>query len=175
MRAVIIHDEMQIEFSGSGLFNGLQKSDKFLTPVSGQALPDDRAIKHVEGGKERRGPMPFVIMRHRAAASPLQRQARLRTIQCLDLTFFIHRQHQGPFGRLQVQPDNIPKLFDKPFVCGDFEGLHPMRLQPVVLPDALNGHMRQSRLLRQRARTPMGRSLWLPMQGQLDHVLYLLI
>ena len=34
MRAVIIHDKMQIECSGRGLINGLQKSDKFLTPVA---------------------------------------------------------------------------------------------------------------------------------------------
>jgi hypothetical protein len=46
----------------------------------------------------------------------------------LDLTFFINGQHQGPFGRLQVQPDNIPNLFDKPFVCRDFERLYPLGL-----------------------------------------------
>lgn len=34
MRAVIVHDKMQLEFSGRGLINGFQKSDKFLTPVS---------------------------------------------------------------------------------------------------------------------------------------------
>lgn len=34
MRAVIVHDEMQIEFRGRGLINGFQKSNKFLTPVS---------------------------------------------------------------------------------------------------------------------------------------------
>ncbi len=34
MCAVIVHDEMQIEFRRGGLFNGLQKSDKFLAPVS---------------------------------------------------------------------------------------------------------------------------------------------
>ena len=50
-----------------------------------------------------------------------------------------------------------------------------MRLQPVVLPDAVNGHMRQPRLLCQRARTPMGRSLWGPMLGELDHFLHLFI
>ena len=70
MRAVIVHDEMQIEFRRCGLLNGLEKFDKLLTPMSRQTLPDDRAIEHVEGGKERRRPMPFIIMGHRAAASP---------------------------------------------------------------------------------------------------------
>ena len=116
MRAVIVNDEVQIEFRRRGLINGLQKPDKLLAPVARQTLPDNRAIQHVEGGKEGRRPMPLIIMHHRAAPSPLQGQARLRTIQCLDLTFFINGQHQGPLGRLQVQPDNIPNFFDKPLV-----------------------------------------------------------
>ena len=35
MRAVIVHDKMQIECSGRGLINGLQKPDKLLTPMAG--------------------------------------------------------------------------------------------------------------------------------------------
>ena len=34
MRAVIVHDKMQIEFRRRGLINGLQKPDKLLTPVA---------------------------------------------------------------------------------------------------------------------------------------------
>ncbi len=70
MRAVIVNDEMQVECRGRGVINGLEKSDKLSTPVSRQTLPDDRAIEHVEGGKESRGPISFIIMGHRTAASP---------------------------------------------------------------------------------------------------------
>ena len=34
MRAVIVHDKMQIECSWRGLINGLQKPDKLLTPMA---------------------------------------------------------------------------------------------------------------------------------------------
>ena len=49
-------------------------------PVSLVTVPDDFALKHVQRSEQRRGPVAFIVMGHRAAASLHQRQARLGTV-----------------------------------------------------------------------------------------------
>ena len=39
--------------------------------------------------------MKLVAMRHRAGASPLQRQAELGAVKRLDLVLFVYRQNDG--------------------------------------------------------------------------------
>jgi len=65
------------------------------------AFADDLAAGHVERGEQGRGPVPFVVVRHGPGAAFLQRQARLRSIERLDLAFLVDRQNQGSFRRVK--------------------------------------------------------------------------
>jgi hypothetical protein len=48
---------------------------ELLMAVTFHVVTDDGAIENVEGGEERRGAMAFVVVRHRAGAARLHRQA----------------------------------------------------------------------------------------------------
>ena len=49
-------------------------------------------------------------MGDRPAASLLQRQPRLGAVEGLDLALFVHRQHDGMGGRIDVETDDIAQL-----------------------------------------------------------------
>jgi len=65
-----------------------------------------------------------------AAGGPVQR---------LNLGLFIYPQHQRTFGRVEVKAHDVSELAVKLRVSAELEVLHPMRLQPVLLPDAMYG------------------------------------
>ena len=117
---------------------------------------NDVAGGHIEGRKQSRRAMALVIVGERAGAPALQREAWLRAIQGLDLTLLIKREDDRPLGRLQVQPDDIPKFFHEGRVGGQLEGPDPMGAQLMGLPDARNRGVMQARHLGHQPCTPMG-------------------
>ena len=58
-------------------------------PVVLHTTADQVAIQHVEGGKQRGGAMPDVVVGHGAATPLLHGQAWLGAVECLDLARFI--------------------------------------------------------------------------------------
>jgi hypothetical protein len=63
VRAVVVQNEMDIEFRGYFLFELIEKLDELLAAMARQATANDLAIEDVAGGKQRGGPVPLVIMR----------------------------------------------------------------------------------------------------------------
>ena len=45
-------------------FDSVQKSNEFLMPMPLHVATDDRTVEDIESGEQRRGTVPFVIMRH---------------------------------------------------------------------------------------------------------------
>ncbi len=58
--------------------------------VSVITLPHHFALGSFQGSEERRGAIPLVIVGYCTATAFLHRQARLCTIQCLNLAFLIN-------------------------------------------------------------------------------------
>jgi hypothetical protein len=76
------------ELSGRDVaLEAVKKAQELLVPVALHALPGDPAVEHVEGSKQCRRAVADVIVRHRPASTPLQRQAGLGSVQGLDLAF----------------------------------------------------------------------------------------
>jgi hypothetical protein len=96
-------------------------------------------------------------VRHRSGAALLQRQARLRAVERLDLRLLVDRQHDGVRRRVDIKPDDVAQLGGEVRVGGQFELPHPMRLQPVRAPDALHrgfcGLLRSATIAFKRARS----------------------
>jgi len=67
----------------------------------------------------------------------------INEFQRLDLAFLVHARHQPAFRRVEIASDNIGQLAVELGVTAELEGLQPMRLQPVLLPDAMDGARRQ--------------------------------
>jgi hypothetical protein len=40
----------------------------------------------------------------------------LAALERLDLALLVDAQHQGMVGRIEIQPDDIPQLFDEPWM-----------------------------------------------------------
>ena len=142
VRAIIVDDEVQIEIGRRPFVDGLEEAEELAMPVARHALADDGAIEHVEGGKQRRGAVALVVVRHCPAAALLHRQPRLGAVEGLDLALFIDRQHQGLVGRVEVEADNILDLGDEVGIAREFEGFGQMRLEPVRGPDLVHRRRR---------------------------------
>ncbi len=113
---------MQGQSRGRLPVNFPQELQEFLMPVTGHAFPDHGSVQQVQSGEQGCGAVPLVVVRHRAAAPFLQRQARLGAIQGLDLTLLIKAQHQGLVRRVQLQAHHIGQFLDEAFVAEDCRG-----------------------------------------------------
>ena len=153
--AGVVHDQMQIQFAWSLLMDLLQETYKLLTTMARQALADDLAIQQPQRGKQGGGAVPFVIVALASGDAGPQRKQRGGSIQRLNLTLFIDREHQRFVWRVEVQTHHVAHLGDKMRVARQLESLHPVRLQAMLLPNPLHGHVRKSLSFGQRAGGPM--------------------
>jgi hypothetical protein len=71
----------------------LRKRINSRMAVALHAAADHRPVEHAERGEQGGGAVPLVVMRHGLAAPGLDRQSRLGAVECLDLAFFVDRQH----------------------------------------------------------------------------------
>src|SRR5207244_11713369 len=90
----------------------------------------------------------------------------------LNLRLFVHAQHQRALRRVQIEPDDIGQLGVELRVAAELEGFDPVRLEPILLPDAMDGGRRQPDLLGHTPRAPMSRRLGLA-QRRADYRLLL--
>ena len=170
---VVVQYQMHFQVGRHLALDLPQKRQELLVPMAGVAAPDHLAAGDVQRGKERGGAVPIVIMGLPLGLTRSQRQNRLAAIQRLDLTFFVHAQDDrtGRLGRVEVEADDVAHLFHKERIARKFEVLLQMRLEPVGVPDAHDGVLRQPAGLGHRARAPVravGRSL---LQGARNHFL----
>ena len=169
MRAIIIHDQMEIEFGGSFGIDFLQETEKLLMPMARHAISDHFAVEHAESGKQSGRPVTDVIMGQGSAAAFLQGQAGLGSVQGLDLAFFVHAQNQRLVRRIQIKSHDIVQLLNKTFVPAEFEGPNQVGFQVVFFPDSPDGRFAQFLGLRHRPGTPVGRIGRLGVKSRFDH------
>ena len=72
---------------------------------------------HLPGGDvepANRDVVPAVCSRGcRARDRRAHRQERLGAVECLDLRLLVDAQHDGAFGRVEIQTDDVPHLVDE--------------------------------------------------------------
>src|SRR5713226_1629315 len=153
--AIIVRDQMQIEFNRRFAVNFLKETDKLLMPMTRHTVTDNLTIEHAEGGKQRGRTVALIIVSHRPATALLHGQTRLGSIESLDLALLVNAQHQGFVWRIQVQTHDIGQLLHKVFVPAKLKSFDSMWLQVVPLPYALHSHMAQMLCLGHAARAPM--------------------
>src|SRR5215210_817493 len=113
VRAVVVHDEMQGDLSGTLLVQSPEKPEKLLVSMPFMALSDYPAAQKFQSREQSGGSVALVIMRHGPATALLQGQARLRTIQRLNLTLFVHAQHDCLLWWIQIQAHDVGQLFQE--------------------------------------------------------------
>src|ERR1700730_1063397 len=135
VRGVIVDDQMQIEMGGRLAVDLPQERQEFVRPVAWQTFADDLASRHIKRGEERCRAVALVVVGHRASAALLQGQAGLGAVERLNLALLVDGQHERLLRRIEIEADL--DLFGEIGVGGDLEALHLMRLEPVLVPDAL--------------------------------------
>jgi hypothetical protein len=156
MGRIIVEDDVN-DLSGRNLgFDGIEEPDELLMRVALHATADHLAFEHVESGEQRGGAMTLVVMGHGAQTALLHRQARLGAVERLDLALLIEGQDNGVGGRIDIKAHHIAQFLDELGIVGELELTHPVRLQPMRAPDALNRTDADADLSRHQRGGPMG-------------------
>src|SRR5271156_1350288 len=163
---VIVEDHMDRLVGRYLAFDGIEKADEFLVPVTLHAAPDDLAFPDVEGGEQGGGTVALVVVGHGGAASFLHRQTGLGAIEGLDLALLVETEHDGVGWRIDIETDDLLELLGEFGIVGELERAHPMRLEPVPLPDAPHRGRADPHRLGHRRRAPMDRLMRRRLVGQ---------
>ena len=131
---------------------------------------DDGAFENVEGGEQGGGAVALVVMGHGAGAPLFHRQS-LGAVERRDLALLVDRKDDGVRRRIDVKADDIAQLVDELRIVGELELLHPMRLQVVCPPDALDGADADPGRRRHHRPGPVGRLAGRVGERQPDHAL----
>src|SRR6266705_303965 len=164
VRAVVVHDQMNLPPTRSLPIDALHKVQKLLMPMSRQAATDDGALQDIERGEQRRRAVTDVVVSLTSRESGAHGQRGLRTVESLDLTLLVNAQHQGLVRRVQVQPDHIAQLPHEVGVAAQLERLRSVWLQTVSFPDAVDRGGTHPVRTRHRAHAPMRRVAWPSLQ-----------
>ncbi len=148
--AVVVDDQVDIQFFWDGLLDLAQEAQELLVPVARSALGHHLPGGHVQRSKQGGGAVADVVMRHALHVAQSHGQQRLSAVQGLDLRLLVDAEHHRLVRRVQVQADDVPDLLDQEGVGGEFERLLPVRLHREGLQPSVERGLPQAEALRAR-------------------------
>ena len=113
MGRIIVNDQVHIELLRDILLYVLQELQELLMPVPLLALCDNLATGNVQGGKECRCAMPYVVVSHTFDIAESHGEHGLCSIQSLDLALFIDTEYDCILWRTQIEPYNVSDFLNK--------------------------------------------------------------
>src|SRR5579875_3746002 len=169
--AVIVADQVDLA-SRIAAGQRVEERNELHVSMAVETARVNLAGGHLQRGEQTGGAVAGVIMGAARGQPRPHRQQPLGAVERLDLGFFVHAQHQRPLGRVQIEPNNVGQLAVELGVGAELEGFHSVRLQPVLLPDAMHARRREPYFPGQPPHAPMGGGLGLA-QGRADNRLFL--
>ena len=154
---VVVDDGVDRLSRGNLLLDDIEEADELLMAMALHVAADHRAVEDVHRGEQRRRAVALIVVRHGSGAALLQRQSGLGAVQRLNLALFVDRQDDGVGGRIDIEPDDVAQFVDEARIVGQLELAHPVRLQTMGAPDALNRTHAEPRRLRHQDAGPVGR------------------
>ena len=135
----VIVDNSVDDLAGRNLrLDGVEEADELLMAMALHVPAGHSAVEDVEGGKQRCGAVPLVIVRHGSAAAFLHGQTGLGAVQSLDLAFFVNGQNERMCGRRHIKPNDILKFLNEFWVFRQLELPEPVGCKAVAAPNALH-------------------------------------
>jgi len=171
---IVVHNQMQRRPLRKLPIQPPQEAQKLLVTMPGHALADNSPIQDIQCREQGGGTMPLVVVGHGSTTSLFHRQSWLRTLECLDLTLFVHAQDNGLVRGIEVQPHHVGELLGESPITGELEPLRPMGLQTMGGPDTLHGSLADALSLRHATGAPVGRTRRLRLSGSFHNPLHLL-
>jgi len=141
VRGRVVENDM--EFAPIVTGNLLEKTQEVTGGMTGAALPDDLATLEIQGGIETGESIAFVVVGLPGRQPFAQGKKRLRAIQGLDLGLLIETDDRCVIGGVQVEADHVADLLLGLGIGTELEGLDAVRFEAVLLPDPMNGAVRE--------------------------------
>ena len=170
--AVVVQDEVYVQFRGHVVLEGVEKAAEFAGAVRAMQLAQHMAAGHVEGGEQTGGAVALVVVRAAFDLPGAQGQQRRGAVQCLNLALLVHTQHQGAVGRVQVEADDIADFVDEQRIAAQLKGLAAVRLERKSAPDAADAALAEPGGLGEGAGGPVRGSGRLAFQGAGQHAFH---
>ena len=167
--AVVVEDGVDQLAGRHRRLDGVEEAQELLVAVPLHAAAQHRAVEHVQRGEQRGRAVALVVVGRGRRPALLHRQPGLGALEGLDLGFLVDREHDRVRRRVHVEPDHVAQLGDERRVPGELEGAHPVRGEPVRLPDALHRAQGDAGRLGHHPAGPVGRLARRLAEGQLDH------
>src|SRR5262245_42373815 len=82
--------------------------------------------------------MTLVVMAASFRLPRTHRQNGLTPVERLDLALLVNTEHQCPFGRRHVEPDDVSYFFYKQRIRRELEAFDAVGLQAEGLPNSMN-------------------------------------
>ena len=111
-----------------GAAGNLRRYFPLLMPVARQALVDDLPGGYVEGSKECRRAVTFVVMGHGSSAPLLEGKTWLGAVEGLDLALLVESEDNGPLRGIDVETHHVAQLFNEVRISGQLEVLDAVGL-----------------------------------------------
>ena len=92
---VVVEDRVNDFANGNLLLDGVKKANELLMAVALHVAADDLAVEYVHRRKQGRRPVALIVVGHGSGPALLDRQARLRSVERLDLALLIEAEHNG--------------------------------------------------------------------------------
>ena len=90
---------------------------------------DHGAVEYRERREQRRRAVAGVVVATALGRSRNHRQHRLEPVERLDLGLFVHREHHGVLGRVEVKTHDVSHLLDEKRIGRELEALLAPGLQ----------------------------------------------
>ena len=135
VRVVVVADQIDLT-TRVGLRDRVEKSDELNVRVAREAAAVDLATRDLEGCEQAGRSVALVVVGHPRREYLAQGQDRLGAVEGLDLGLLVDAQDERSFGRIQVQAHDVGQLGIEVRITAALEGLDPVGVQAVLLPDA---------------------------------------
>ena len=172
-RGVVQHDVQRA--ARVGLHELVEECEELLVAVLLVAGAGDLAGRDLKRGVEAGCAVALVVVSHHRGLPRLHRKRRLRAIECLDLRFLVHAQHQRAFRRIEVEPDDVDHLLDQLRVLGELERADLVGLELVIAPDPVHRRRGDAGHRREPADAPMRGPVRRRLERLGEHPLHLVI
>ena len=110
---VVVENHVDVEFGSHAALDLAEEPQKLLMPVARQALVDDLPGGYVEGSKECRRAVTFVVMGHGSSAPLLEGKTWLGAVEGLDLALLVESEDNGPLRGIDVETDHVSATFQR--------------------------------------------------------------
>ena len=134
---VVVNGGMDDFTSADMRFDGIEKANELLMAMALHVAADNRSVEHIQRSEQRGSAVALVVVCHGSRTAFLHRQARLSSVECLNLAFFVDRQDDGVCRGIDIEADNVAELLSEFRVLRQLEAPNAVRSELVGLQNGL--------------------------------------